>query len=35
MRNPIVQGDQLNMDVFLWYFIKSDSSSVQVYSSIH
>ena len=30
-----LQGDQLNMTVFFWYFVKSDLSSFYVYSSIH
>ena len=29
-----VQGDQLNMAVFVWYLGKSDLSSVYVYSSV-
>ena len=30
-----IQGDQLNMAVFLWDLGKSDLSSVQVYSGVH
>ena len=29
-----VQGDQLNMAVFLWYLEKSDLSSVRVYPTL-
>ena len=30
-----VQGYQLNMAVYFWYLVKSDLSSVYVYSSVH
>ena len=30
-KSPLLQGDQLNMAVCLWYLFKSDLSSVQMY----
>ena len=30
-----VQGDQINMAVFLWYLIKSDVSSVRYSTRVH
>ena len=29
-----IQGDQLNMDMYFLYLVKSDLSSVYVYSSV-
>ena len=31
---PQLQGDQLNMAVCFWYFVKSDLSSEHVYSKV-
>ena len=31
----LLQSDQLNTAVYFWYFVKSDLSSVQMYSSAH
>ena len=31
----MIQGDQLNMAVFLWYLVKSDMSSVSYCTQVH
>ena len=31
----VLQGDQLTMAVFYWYLVKSDLSSLLIYSSVY